>query len=247
MFLQTAKLLSLNCLCLANMRNVPYSCVLQLSEGCKAKQKLQTIVRIKYIDLLLSIFRTSLILFCLNTCTSNFIFKECLLKHYKSGEHICKECTSLGGIFLKYSFKRPISRCKQLHIPCDQSHITSLSMQHQIVTKTELIYILNKQAIGRNISGREVGTICENSHSTKTLSSIRSSPRYVWFLPTVLLLDMSTQTKFSVQWFWPVWRISKISFFSIQQSQVLFQKTSPFSKASNPKWASLQKCSLNTQ
>lgn len=179
MFLQTAKLLSLNCLCLANMRNVPYSCVLQLSEGCKAKQKLQTIVRIKYIDLLLSIFRTSLILFCLNTCTSNFIFKECLLKHYKSGEHICKECTSLGGIFLKYSFKRPISRCKQLHIPCDQSHITSLSMQHQIVTKTELIYILNKQAIGRNISGREVGTICENSHSTKTLSSIRSSPRYV--------------------------------------------------------------------
>lgn len=145
--------------------------------------------------MLLSIFRISLILFCLNTCTSNFIFKERLLKYYKSGEHICKECTSLGGIFLKYSFKCPISRCKQLHIPCDQSHITSLSMQWQIVTKTELICILNKQAICRNIFGREVGTICENSHSPKTLSSI-SSPRYVWFLPTVLLLDMSTQTKF---------------------------------------------------
>lgn len=153
MFSEAAKLLSLNCLCLANMRNVPYSCLLQLSECCKAKQKLQTIVRIKYIDLLLSIFRTSLILFCLNTCTNDFIFKECLLRYYKSGEHICKKCASLGGIFLKYSFKCPISKCKQLHIPCDQSHIMSLSIQWHIVTKTELIYILHKQAVGGNIWG----------------------------------------------------------------------------------------------
>lgn len=40
MFLETDKLLSLNCLSLANTRDAPYACVLQLSEYEKGKHKL---------------------------------------------------------------------------------------------------------------------------------------------------------------------------------------------------------------